>query len=333
MTESGAGSWHVAGHRHAVDALSHSIETPAHAYLILGPDRTGKRTLATEFSKALNCEAYSVGQRPCQVCASCRLISVGGHPDVSRLEPPPDKERIGVEQIRDLRSTLCLRPSQGRWRVVLVRAPLTDGASDALLKTLEEPSSQVVLILTARDIQGISETIASRCRTLILGLVPTDMIIAGLKDAGVSPEQAERFAALSYGAIGWAKAAALNPDMATQREQIRDNLTAWSSMSLAERLFAAETLSSASSRGDRKRDLIIEELEIMLTWWRDILLAASGEPDLIVNSSSRAEIEKFAADITVARAQNVVRAIAEAGARIDQNVDPRLTLETLAIAL
>jgi DNA polymerase-3 subunit delta' len=261
------------------------------------------------------------------------LIESVGHPDVTLIEPLTDKERIGIEQARDLRQSLSLLPSQGRWRVVIVRADLTDQASDALLKTLEEPSPRVVLILTARDVEAVSETIASRCRIVMLGLIDTDTIVGSLEESGVDSERARVLGALSYGSIGWAKAAALDPELANRRLELRDNLTTWSSMSLAERLFAAEAIASASGRSDKRRDLIIEELEILMTWWRDVLLATSGNADLIVNSSSRQQIEGLAAGITSAQAQDVLRAIAAAGARIDQNVDPRLTLESLAIAV
>jgi len=180
---------------------------------------------------------------------------------------------------------------------------------------------------------AVSETIASRCRTVLLGLTDTDTIVASLQEHGVEVETANNLAALSYGAIGWAKAAAQDPDLATRRLELRDNLKTWSSMSLVERLFAAETLVNVSSRSDKKRELIIEELEMLMTWWRDVMLVMSGNTDLIVNSGSREEIEGLAAGVTPAQAQGVLRAIAVAGARIDQNVDPRLTLESLAVSL
>ena len=327
------GSWRVTGHAHAVETLSRSIESPAHSYLIVGPDHIGKRTLATEFAKALNCEAATPRQRPCQHCLTCRLIEVDGHPDVSRIDPAEDKDRILIEQVRVLRESISLLPSQAAWRVVIIRADLTDGASDALLKTLEEPSSQVVLLLTAREVEAVSETIASRCRTIMLGLVDTETIVADLEQTGVKPAAARDLANLSYGAIGWAKAAVLDPDLGTRRAELRTSLAAWSSKSLVERLSAAETLTTASSRSDTKREQILEQLEILLTWWRDVLLTVCGQADLILNSGSRPEIEDFAANVTISQAENVLRSIALAAARIDQNVDPRLTLESLAMAL
>jgi DNA polymerase III subunit delta' len=328
-----AGTWRVTGHDHAVEVLARSIESPAHSYLIAGPDHVGKRTLATEFAKALNCEAATPLQRPCQHCLTCRLIEVDGHPDVSRIDPPEDKDRILIEQVRVLRESISLLPSQAAWRVVIIQADLTEGASDALLKTLEEPSTQVVLLVTARDVEAVSETIASRCRTILLGLVDTEAIVADLEQSGVAPAAARDLANLSYGAIGWAKAAAVDPDLATRRAELRASLAAWSSRSLIDRLSAAEMLATASSRSDTKREVILEELEILLTWWRDVLLAVCGQPGLILNRGSRPEIEDFAANVTISHAQNVLRSIALASERIDQNVDPRLTLESLAMAL
>lgn len=325
--------WSITGHSHAVETFSRAVRAPAHAYLLAGPHRIGKRTLAMEFAKALNCESEDVGSRPCQTCHSCRLIERRSHPDVSFMEPE-EKDHVSIDQVRALRQQLSLRPSQSRWRVVGIRAhALTESAADALLKTLEEPNPQVVLVLTTHDADAISETIVSRCQVVVLGLVATDDIMHDLERNGIDTVEAARLAALSYGAIGWAREAARKADLAARREQIRDDLAKWGSSSLLQRLAAAESLSTASSRLDKTRSLVIEELEIMMTWWRDVLLTAAGQSELIVNTGARAAVEHAAAAQTVEHANHVMRSIGIAATRINENVDPRLALEVLAVSL
>ncbi len=325
------GLWHVTGHDHAVELLARSLEAPAHAYLLVGPRGIGKRTLGIELAKALNCEVERE-RRPCQTCRSCRLIGRLSHPDVSLIIP--EKESVSIDQIRELRQQLALVPAESPWRIVVARADaLTEMAADALLKTLEEPHPQIVLVLTARNIHVLPETIVSRCRVIVLGLIATDVIGQELQGDGVEHVEAARLAALSYGSLGWAKNAAADSELADRREQIREDLARWGGGSILARLQAAESLSRAASRPDKTRALVMEELEIMMTWWRDVLLATSGQPELVVNQAARAAIERTASSETVKHAHCVMRSIAVAAARISGNVDPRLTLEALAVGL
>jgi DNA polymerase-3 subunit delta' len=325
------GQWNVTGHDRAVEALGSSLERPAHAYLFTGPKRTGKRTLAVELAKALNCEA-ALNERPCQTCSACRLIDKWGHPDVTLIQPE-EKAHIVIEQVRQIRQELALRPNQGRWRVVIVRADLlTENAADALLKTLEEPNPQVILILTTYDVEAVPETIVSRCRSVTLGLVSTEQVEAELRRRGIDRESASSLAALSYGAVGWAVEAASDDALVKNRTALHEDMARWRSDSLRERLSAAEWLSSGG-KPDKSRTQSVEELEIMLTWWRDIMLAASGNMELVVNAAWKSEIEAAAARESPATALRVIRLIVTAITRINQNVDPRLSLEALAVGL
>jgi DNA polymerase-3 subunit delta' len=324
-------SWRVRGHEHAVRMLCAALDHPAHAYLILGPKDTGKRTLALELAKALSCEA-SASRRPCQTCPACLLVGKMGHPDVSILQPE-EKAQISIDQVRAMRQELTLRPNQGRWRVAIIQADmLTEPAADALLKVLEEPCERVVLVLLGASLESIPETVASRCRTVQLGLVPVSVVAEELRARGVQPEEAEKLAALSFGATGWAVRASQDPAMAAARSAIRDDVARWGDESLLSRLQAAQALATGTKMTER-RATVMEELEVMMVWWRDVLLAVSGEPDLVVNSTSLGDIERVAARGSTASALAAIRAIAAAGTRITENVDPRLTLEALAVAV
>ncbi len=331
MTETGS-SWGLVGHGSAIRALSNGVAAPAHAYLLLGPHRVGKRTVARQFAAALNCE-QEVGAGPCGRCQSCRLIERWIHPDVTLLEPE-DKERISIDQVRQLRSTLSLRPSQGRWRVVVVRGgTLTEQASDALLKTLEEPCPQVILVLTSHSLDDLPETIVSRCRLVLLGMVQAGDIAHELQRRGIEAAEAERTAALAYGAPGWAIEAIDNPELRERRERLQADLEQWCGASLLERFEAVQGLTASTGRSDKTRTMVIEEIELLMAWWRDVVLAASGRIDAIVNRSSQAEIIATAARLGLRGAMDRLRSVALAGQRIDENVDPRLTLEALAVSL
>ena len=324
----GKGTWRVAGHSAVVESLARSVDRPAHAYLFLGPARVGKTTMALELAKALNCLEVD---RPCQVCSECKLITRASHPDVTLLLPN-EKENVVIEQARQLRQEISLFPSQARKRVVIMAGDrLTEPAADALLKTLEEPPEHVVLILTGHELESIPETVVSRCRLVGFGFVAAPDIVSELVDRGIDTERAEKLASLAYGAPGWAIEASSDDDLVARRESMRSDLGAWTGGSVLERLRAAEGLAGGGGKLDRARATSLEELELMITWWRDVLVTAAGQPDLVLNAGERSDLERQASAETVAGALRAIRAIGTAATRIDENVDPRLALEALAV--
>lgn len=323
------GYWRIAGHRGLLLSLAGCLNNPAHAYLFLGPRQVGKTRMGIELAKALNCLAEP-GARPCQNCSECRLVEREIHPDVSFLRPN-EKENILIEQARQLRQQLTLRPNQGRWRVVILPADLlTESASDALLKTLEEPSPNVVLVLTGHDLDAIPETVVSRCRTCLFGLVETSDILSELMSRCVEQVTAEEIAGLARGAMGWAIEASQDGELLARRRAMRDDLMRWTGGSPLDRLDAAEGLASSGGKLDTSRRLALEELELTITWWRDVLAASAGRPDLVLNSTELDAIESASRGQDPPSVVRVIRAISTAATRIGENVDPRLALEALA---
>ena len=144
-------SWPVFGHRWAVDLLDRGLRAGRlpHALLLAGPTQVGKRTLAMALAAALICQA---DEKPCGQCRSCRLVAQGVHPDV-RLVAADDSERgrdgvLKIDQIREMQREASLSPMEARYKIFVLRdldrANLP--AANALLKTLEEPPAQVVIV-------------------------------------------------------------------------------------------------------------------------------------------------------------------------------------------
>ena len=155
----------VVGQEHVKDVLSAALrrERIGHAYLFSGPRGVGKTTTARLLAMAVNCEAPDPALRPCGVCESCQLVRRNHHPDVIELDAASNNS---VEDVRDLREKVRLAAMRGGKRVwVLDEAHmLSRAASNALLKTLEEPPDNLVFILATTEPEKLPPTILSRCQ-------------------------------------------------------------------------------------------------------------------------------------------------------------------------
>lgn len=155
----------VVGQEHVKEVLVAALQKGriGHAYLFSGPRGVGKTTSARLLAMAVNCEQENPADRPCGQCESCRSIRAGHHPDVSELDAASNNS---VEDIRELRERVNLSALKGGKRVwVLDEAHmLSRAASNALLKTLEEPPPNSLFILATTEPEKLPPTILSRCQ-------------------------------------------------------------------------------------------------------------------------------------------------------------------------
>ena len=214
----------------------------SHAYLFSGLESLGKRTLALEFIKLINCEnlldnSYLTGQaegireNPCQECRACKIISKNSFPDLFIIEPlttfqaqrnsldkrntqkvvrgkPKDKLKeqslIQISQIRELQHFLSLRSYYGHWKSVILdeAEKMTPEAQSCLLKTLEEAKGKVLLILISSHPEMLLPTIYSRCQTIKFFSISRIKIKDYLANQGIPEKEAEILSNISQGKPG-----------------------------------------------------------------------------------------------------------------------------------
>ncbi|HET7429795.1 MAG TPA: DNA polymerase III subunit gamma/tau [Gaiellales bacterium] len=154
----------VVGQPHIVQTLRNAVELDrvAHAYLFAGPRGTGKTSMAKILAKSINCEQGPT-VTPCLVCESCRTIHDATAIDVIEMDAASHR---GIDDIREIRDRVALRPARGRMKVYIIDEAhmLTKEASNAVLKTLEEPPDHVVFVLCTTELGAMLPTIRSRCQ-------------------------------------------------------------------------------------------------------------------------------------------------------------------------
>lgn len=324
----------IVGHEWAVRLLGSAIrhDRTGHAYLITGPDRIGKLTLARVFTQSLNCMA-DLPNRPCGECRACRLIAEDKHPDVRVILPEVSDrgvQSIKIEQIRRLQQDLSLSTYEARHKVVLLKRFDTANlnAANAFLKTLEEPPNNVVLILTANDSDTLLPTINSRCRTVGLRpLAPTLIEEALMTRHHVEPGEAHLLAHLADGRLGWAVEAHANPALMQERRAHLETLHQALGATLVGRFAQAESLS-------RKAETLPPLLRTWLSWWRDLSLLAFGRrANATISNIDEAELLHEAAgrwsraDVLAALKQTET-----ALRQLKQNANARLVLENVLLS-
>ncbi len=326
-------TWHIHGHDWAVKLLrTHAAgDKLRHAYLLAGPQGVGRRTLALRFAMALNCTASETPGEFCGECRECRQILAMAHPDLSLLQPLEGHKDILIDQVRELQHTLALSPYSARYRIALLpdfqRA--TEEASNALLKTLEEPAEKVILLLTADALESLLPTIVSRCEVIRLrpsSIASTEAYLQS--EHHLDPEQARLLAHLSGGRIGAAVRLALDPDELTQRREALESLLALLPAARTDRFHLADELTRPYDKAREKAGAI---LPVWLSFWRDVFVNASGADLPLVNIDFDTQVDEVAARLDIRTARELVLAHEEALKQLDANANVRLLLEDLML--
>jgi len=320
----------ILGHQRQIDILDRAVSNNklSHAYLFSGPAGTGKRLVAMRLAKSLQCDAER--GKPCDRCLPCKKVEEGNHPDISVVEP--DGQFIKVEQIREMQKRVGYKPFEGKATVCIIDGAdrLNISAANSLLKTLEEPPAQTHLILTAENIRVVIPTILSRCQRINFSPLSDEEVEEILKeDEAFTSEDIKAdikaVAAMSGGSPG--KALSIAGAFPLDEKDLF--LKELSGIDSAEKAFLFAEKLVARDQIDR----LMEKLELLKFFMRDVMLTKLGRSSKVVNTGQNDIIVKRAEQLTVKEIISKLEMISETEKSITMNANKRLAVETMLLKL
>ncbi len=270
------GQWGIIGNAPIIAQLQRMVSAgpDSHAFLISGPSGIGKTTLATSFARALICTRPLSGNA-CEKCENCVASSAHRHPDLITITDEEDS--LGIEQIRGITASLQRRPTLSARHVVLIDRVerMTEEASNAFLKTLEEPYGGTVFILTTNSVHLVPQTIVSRCAVFHCALVPDATIKEHLIEVGIDAAHAFQITALADGRPAYAMRLATQQGAYDQAIEDAESLLTLISAVPHERIRIAETI-AAHKEEPARMAAVLDRWESTM---RRMLKVAAGQPD------------------------------------------------------
>lgn len=313
----------IIGHDYPKSLLGRLLQTGLlpHAYLFEGPDGIGKRRMALEFAKALNCERTAGNDAfngACDQCPACRRVNSGNHPDV--VQVTSSGVFIKIEQIREIQAAIFLKPFMGRKKVYLIDEAdrMNQEAANCFLKTLEEPPADSILILITSRPFALLPTIVSRCQRLRFQPLTSMQVEQYLvSKRGLAGEDAKMLAVISLGRLGMALEASV--------DEVREGLAEFALLLSPSVLQQPVKITEAASRWSADIETTKKALLWISLWLRDRILLQVSQDE----GSGKA----LTAPVNLDHALDCFRFIGEINRALNRNINRQLALEVLLMEL
>src|SRR5262245_34414164 len=317
----------IAGHQKQVEILRQALSHGRlhHAYLFVGTEGVGKKTIALGLAKAIHCSVVSGDF--CDECVDCARIEDDNHTDVRIIEPLVGKKEISIQQIRELEKELNWRSFSGKKKIaILDPATLMNlSAQNALLKTLEEPPRDSLLILIAANGGALLPTLRSRCLRISFGPLARDLISGFLVSRkGLDAETAEFLAAMSLGSLG----AVVSIDTQGLLEKRREWMRLISSLGVGDYRAATDAAEILA----RSKDESLRFLEWIESWFRDLLVyGVTQNQQAVVNCDMLPQIQRQSPTTDFERLFSRIAEAKAAVGGIQRNLNRRMVIEDLLL--
>lgn len=336
----------IIGQKQMIDHLQNALRTgkASHAYIITGEKESGKEFIARIFAKTLMCsdrhEDYGLIE-PCHKCHSCIQADSASNPDIITVthEKP---NTISVDEIRAICDDVVIKPYVGPYKIYI----FPDGekmniqAQNALLKTLEEPPSYVVMLILTDNLDVFLPTILSRCVVLPMKPAPDEDIKHFLMKEYHTPDyRADLCVSFARGNVGKAILLSQNEDFERMRKQTFSLLQKVSRKELHEILDLVKEIEtpqdeSGNAENVDKKEVISDFLDMLLFFFRDVLVYKATESDGgLIFAGDLSYIRDTAEKCTFEGLNSIVELISKTRRRIQVNVNPDIAVEMLMIGI
>ncbi|HEY3308667.1 MAG TPA: DNA polymerase III subunit delta' [Desulfuromonadaceae bacterium] len=316
----------ILGHERIREVFQRALRSgkTSHSYIFEGPPGCGRRKTALALIQALFCEFGE--DDACGVCSACRKIAGGNHADIHFIEPLPDKRDISIDQLREMQRELALRPYEAPRKACLVEPAerMSVNAANSLLKTLEEPPGNAIIILISENAGMLLPTIRSRCQLVRFAPLSPEHVRQALERAGMDTASAAILAPMAGGSVQ--RALELdNESLVEKQELLLKHLSGLKVGNIGSIFNAAEELSG-------NRDETLEILDMLLSISRDIIYLVAGSNE-IINAPIRPALESMARRLNLDRALQVTADVIETRRAVQRNANVKLALDHLFIKM
>lgn len=322
--------WPILGHNQIIEYLQFAISSNqlAHAYIFSGPNNLGKYLTAVTLAATLLCQGTD-RSKPCQACGGCQQLEKNTHPDIEIIRRDPEKKNIGIEQIRQLQHKLSLRSFLTKYKIAIIdeAETLTEEAANALLKTLEEPTPQTMIIVITESSSLLLDTINSRCQKIQFNYLSFSLIENWLIDNGATKTKASEITHFSQGRPGLALLALANPTLLEIRYNRITQLISMINSPITERLI---TISTLTAKDPENKKYYYDLIQDWLTLFRDIILS-KNDVNLLINFKFKNSILALGKHYQIEKVFNIVKSLQQAQAYLTQTINPRLVLENTSL--
>ncbi|OGX30592.1 MAG: hypothetical protein A3G37_02805 [Omnitrophica WOR_2 bacterium RIFCSPLOWO2_12_FULL_46_30] len=309
----------IIGQETAIKILQNSLKERRRgiSYLFYGPDGVGKSFTAKQFAKSLNCREDAPDS--CEQCPPCFKSDKLEHPDLHWLDLKEDSESVGIEQIRQMQSAVNLKPFEGRVKVFVINnaQALSEEAANCLLKVIEEPPADSVIILITTRLRAVLPTISSRCQKIKFSNLRRTQVEGILKqDYALGHQQSSYLARYCDGKIGEAKALGRG-DFLTKRKGILDTFLHGEAQRGLEEFF-------------KDKAQAVQALSILMSYFRDVLFVKAGMGlEYLINQDRFQEVMSASRMCTYSELLSLLAKLSKSFEYIDQNINIRLLTDNI----
>jgi DNA polymerase-3 subunit delta' len=311
----------VLGHEQTLNIIRANLENSrfSGAYLFSGPEGIGKKMIAKIIAQQINCTGQ--GERPCENCSSCLKIRKEEHPDLHIIAN--GQAQIKIEDIREILRQASFRAYEGAVKVFIIdnAHKLNIEAANSLLKVLEEPPKDVLIILITHKPQNIIKTVLSRCKVIKFPpLIREDLEDILVRNYALDKTSAHFLAYYAEGRIGLALRLKDTP-LVQEKNRIFDAF-----------VLSAKPL-DRNIMGQSKEQLQAS-LNILASWFRDLYLLKSGSDSKeTINLDRHSDLLKIVPRFSFKQLDEIMLTLSESSLYLEKNINSKLLLHNLGAQL